>query len=428
MYQVDSRYLRPLKAAALKRQYEADYKSVESPSVWHGTNATVVPVEKIDQFNWIGQGGVFNSEGRCVAESIGECCVQPGSARKAEMYRDEKVVYCGYLIHHWGHFLMEGAARLWYFLENDTSIDKYVFVLDAGEKRDIQGNYKEFFTLLGIWDQLEIINQPVTYREIVVPELAFHRFGHYSPKFLDIFDSIVKHVSAPEKTFPKKIYMSRCALPKHKDVDFGFEAIDDFFQRNGYKILYPEQLSLSEMICYIQAADTVGAVSGSLLHNAMFAQQGKHLVVAERCAIIDDWLPPMVRIKELHITPVDTNIPIYTVAMSGPFIMGYNDLVEQYARDHGLVPPSPQYLNKKYLRSCFVGYMKSYQDLYRYRIFMEQYLLPEMDYHLEAYEYGCNFYGEYLRGEKPFLWHHYFEIHYWKQFAKRFLKHLGVKL
>ena len=27
-----------------------------------------------------------------------------------------------------------------------------------------------------------------------------------------------------------------------------------------------------------------------------------------------------------------------------------------------------------------------------------------------------------LDGKKPFLWHHYFELHYFKQFVKRILK------
>ena len=57
-------------------------------------------------------------------------------------------------------------------------------------------------------------------------------------------------------------------------------------------------------------------------------------------------------------------------------------------------------------------------------VFMEPYLIPEMDYHLEAYEYGAQFYKEYLNGSRPFLWHHYFEVHYWKQFVKRILKNL----
>lgn len=35
---------------------------------------------------------------------------------------------------------MEGVARLWYFLENDSSVDSYVFALDEGETREIKGN------------------------------------------------------------------------------------------------------------------------------------------------------------------------------------------------------------------------------------------------------------------------------------------------
>ena len=115
--------------------------------------------------------------------------------------------------------------------------------------------------------------------------------------------------------------------------------------------------------------------------------------------------------------------------MTGPFIMGYNDIVQRYAQDSHMVPPDPRFYSPKYYRSCFVGYMKSYQDLYRYQWFMEEYLLPEMDYHLEAYEYGVQFFGEYLNGSRPFRWHHYFELHYFKQFIKRVLKKLrGISL
>lgn len=335
---------------------------------------------------------------------------------------DEKVVYCGYLIHHWGHFLVEGVARLWYFLGNDPTVDKYVFALDEGEIREIKGNYKEFLTLLKIWDKLEFINTPTTYREVIVPDLAFRRFGYYSPKYLDIFNAVAENVMPQSAATPKNIYMSRSLLPKHKDLEFGFEALDNFFQKNGYTIVYPERVSLSQMIQYIRNADTVATVSGSLPQNMLFAKQGQRLLVLERCAFINDWQPPVDRIKELQTTYIDANIPIYTVPMTGPFIMGYNNLAELYAKDNGLVPPDSCFRTQKYFRSCFVGYMKSYQDLYHYQWFIEEYLLSEMDYHLEAYEYGAQFYKEYLNGSRPFRWYHYFEFHYFKQFVKRLLR------
>lgn len=172
---VDYRYLRPQKAAALKKQHEVAYEKRETPSVWQGKNATVLPVRKTDQFGWIGCGGVVDEDGNSVGISAVECCVKPCNSFESAEYRDKKVVYCGYLIHHWGHFLVEGVARLWYFLENDSSVDSYVFALDEGETREIKGNYKEFLTLLNIWDKLEFVNKPTTYREVIVPDLAFRR-------------------------------------------------------------------------------------------------------------------------------------------------------------------------------------------------------------------------------------------------------------
>lgn len=421
MYTLDDRYLRPKKAAAMRRQHVVPYECLNSPALWQGKNATILPVRKTDPLGWFGCGGVQDENGSCVDISAVECCVRPNPAPETGIFRDEKVVYCGYMIHHWGHFLVEGVARLWYFLENDASVDKYVFAVDEGEEPEIRGNYKEFFVLLGVWDKLEFINQPTTYREVIVPDLAFRRFGAYSPKYLDIFNAVAENVPPCGDT-PRKIYMSRSMLPKHKDVEFGFEALDDFFQKNGYTVVYPERVPLTQMIQYIRCADTVATVSGSLPQNMLFGKQGQKLTIVERCAIIDDWQPPVNRIKELQVTYIDANIPIYTVPMTGPFIMGYNDIARRYAADNHMVPPDARFCTKSYFRSCFVGYMKSYQDLYRYQWFIEEYLLPEMDYHLEAYQDGAAFYRDYLNGSRPFLWHHYFELHYWKQFIKRLLR------
>ena len=87
-------------------------------------------------------------------------------------------------------------------------------------------------------------------------------------------------------------------LPRHKEVDFGFEALDDFFRKNGYAVVYPERVPLTQMIRYIRNADTVATVSGTLPQNMLFGKQGQKLTILERCAFIDDWQPPVNRIKE----------------------------------------------------------------------------------------------------------------------------------
>ena len=139
-------------------------------------------------------------------------------------YRDLKVVYCGYLVNHWGHFLVEGITRLWYFMENDPTIDKYVFFLDENEEREIRGNYRIFLELLKIWDKLEIINKPTTYREVLVPELGIHCRKAYTPKLLKVFDAIAENVAAdPSWDTPEKIFYSRSQFSKGIPFEFGFD-------------------------------------------------------------------------------------------------------------------------------------------------------------------------------------------------------------
>ena len=424
MQRIDYQYLRPKKAEALKKWVDAPIEVRENPEIWQGKNATILPLRRDPSFGLLfGKGGVVDCDGNYVELSSIPLRVQYSYPFENPEYRDEKVVYCGYLVNHWGHYLIEGVTRLWYFLENDATIDKYVFFLDENEEREIKGNYREFLELLKIWDKLEIINKPTTYREVIVPERGIVCLKSYSPKLLSVFDTVAENVIPdPSWETPEKIYYSRSQFQKGMQFEFGFAALDNFFEKNGYTILYPEKVPLSRMIHYIRNAKVVASLSGSLPHNMLFANQGQKVEIVERLVISDDNQTDVNRMRELDVTYIDANIPVYTIDFVGPFIMGYTPELQRFAEDHGYLPPDDQYLTKKHYKKCFVKYMKSYQDLYRYNWYMQDWYGPFADSQYEGFLAGHEFFGEYLDGSRPFRWHHYFEWHYFKQFIKRILK------
>lgn len=424
MQRIDYQYLRPKKAEALKKWVDAPIEVRENPEIWQGKNATILPLRRDPSFGLLfGKGGVVDCDGNYVELSSIPLRVQYSYPFENPEYRDEKVVYCGYLVNHWGHYLIEGVTRLWYFLENDATIDKYVFFLDENEEREIKGNYREFLELLKIWDKLEIINKPTTYREVIVPERGIVCLKSYSPKLLSVFDTVAENVIPdPSWETPEKIYYSRSQFQKGMQFEFGFAALDNFFEKNGYTILYPEKVPLSRMIHYIRNAKVVASLSGSLPHNMLFANQGQKVEIVERLVISDDNQTDVNRMRELDVTYIDANIPVYTIDFVGPFIMGYTPELQRFAEDHGYLPPDEQYLTKKHYKKCFVKYMKSYQDLYRYNWYMQDWYGPFADSQYEGFLAGHQFFGEYLDGSRPFRWHHYFEWHYFKQFIKRILK------
>ncbi|MCI7809036.1 glycosyltransferase family 61 protein [bacterium] len=421
MLSIDYRYLRPKKAEALKAWYDAPVEVRENPEIWQGSNATILPLRRDDQLLF-GRGGVVDSDGNYVDLSAIPGRVQYAYPFENAEYRDETVVYCGYLVNHWGHFLIEGVTRLWYFLENDRRVDKYVFFLDEHEEREIKGNYREFLELLKIWDRLEIINRPTTYREVIVPELGIHMRTAYTPKLVKVFDAAADSVVPdPGWETPEKIYFSRSQFQKGLPFESGYDTLDNFFAKNGYTILYPEKVPLSRMIHYIRNAKVVASLSGSLPHNMLFANQGQRVEIVERLVISDDNQTDVNRMRQLQVTYIDASIPIYPVDFVGPLIMGYTDCLKRFAEDKGYAPPDGQYLTEKHDRRCFVKYMKAYVDLYNCNWFMADWYAPFADSLYEGFQAGQAHFGAYLNRKKPYRWYHYFEFHYWKQFVKRLL-------
>ena len=422
MYCLEDQYLRPKKAAHLRHWHTCHQEIRENLEVWHGNNATILPLRKDSRVQF-GLGGVVDCDGNYVDLSAIPGRVQYHYEFREPEYQDLKVVYCGYMINHWGHFLIEAVCRLWYFLERDETIDKYVFFLEENEQREIKGNYREFLQLLGIWEKVEFINRSVTYREVLVPELALRCMTYYSPKYREMFDVIADHVVPDPSWKPlEKIYFSRSQLSKGQSYEFGLEMLDDFFAKNGYTILYPEKVPLSQMIFYIRSSNVIASLSGTLPHNMLFARNGQKVEIIERCTLNIDNQVDVNRIRDLHAVYVDSNIPIYPIDFVGPFIMGYTPELKQFAEDNGYDAPDEKYLTPKYQKQCFVKYMKAYKDLYRYNWFMFDWYIPYTDYLLEAYRAGHQYFADYLDGRRPFLWHHYFEFHYFKQFIKRLLK------
>lgn len=424
MYNIDDTYLRPKKAASLKNMYATTFERKDELAVWSGKNATVLPLRKFDGDQLVfGRGGVVDESGEYVPLSGMESRLYLGYPFENPVFKEEKVVYCGYLINQWGHFLVEAVNRLWYVLENDTTVDKYVFMVHENEQRTLKGNYKEFFELLKIADKIEIINTPTTYREVIVPEMAFRCMKYYSPKYTDLYDAVAANVIPdPSWPSPEKIFLTRSQFTQGSIYEFGLDSLDNFYSKNGYTIIAPEKVSLSQLIYYIRNANEVASLSGSLQHNMLFAPMHKKHVILERLVINIDFTVSVNQMRQLDVTYIDANYPIYTVSTCGPFIMGYNEILERYARENQMLPPDAEFTSEKYLDKCFKQYMRSYQDNYRSRWYMADWYWEIADTLWEGYQDGYRYFADYLDGKKPYLREHYFQWHYFKQFIKRLLK------
>ena len=422
-YNFDFGYLRPKKAKSLKEWYDKPFKLRKDLEVFHLFNATILPCKKLPDDNLLfGRGGVIDENGKYFDISSIERRVQGLYEFSEYDQKDEKVVYCGYMVNQWGHFLVEGVCRLWYYLRNDTTIDKYVFFIDDGEYREIGGNYKEFLQLLGVWDKVEIINKPTRYKEVIVPELSRKRTEYYSQEYKDTFETVAKNVIVnPSWQTKDKIFLTRSNLSKAKEYEFGMEMLDSFFANNGYAIIAPEKLSLSELVFYLRNAKICSSIVGSGAHNVLFAQDELKVILVEKQALNDDDQVDINRIKQFDAVNID-GISLYPVNFSGPCLYVYEGLLKKYAEDNGMIAPDEKFYNGKYIKKCFQCYISRYLKDYGYHWYMMDWYCKYADYVYEEYSYGATYFDVYLSRKKPVFFHQFFQWHYIKQLMHQLLR------
>ena len=422
---IEYRYVRPKKAEILQQMNSQEFVNRTDLSCIYLNNALVLPVKK-DSVMPFGLGGVVDESGEYVQESGIPYRFGGGYDNIAEQYIDKKVVYCGCLVNHWGHFLIESVARLWYFLKNDSSIDEYVFVSEFSNKSQIKGNYKEFLELLGIYDRVQIVSKPTRFREVILPELGYMRGGYYSEDYKKIFN-VIRDRALVKKNFyiiePERLFLSRSIFAKKSEA--GVDMLDDFFLRNNYYVLRPENVSLSEIICLLNSVKTCAAESGTLPHNFLFCEDGKEVLIIERQDTVNETQIDIDRMKKLQVTYIDGFYTIYPVAVSfGPYYLAYNDYMKKYAQDYMLMSPSPRYLSERYSKKCISKYMRVYRSNYGYMWGIGKWQVTYAPLFWESYSDTCLDIGEYLSGRKAFKVSQCFRISYLKRMLSRIIRGL----
>lgn len=422
---IEYKYLRKQKAKRIRETYESSFAEKRELSAPVYSNSTILPVKKYhDKDLLFGYAGVLDENGKYIKESSIKKIIDFGYETKCDEIIDKKVVYCGYLVNHWGHFLVEAVARLWYYLENDDTIDSYVFVLDLDEEREIKNNYKEFFELLGIGDKLEIINKPQKYREVVVPQLGYSRAEYYSQQHKSVFEVVADNITidASWETYDK-IFFTRSGFSKAKQFEIGMDMLDSYFGNNGFKIVSPEKISLSQMIYLIRNAEVCANASGTLQHNMLFAKDDQTLLLIEKQPYTNDYSIDINRAKNLNVIYIDANLSIYPVDFgAGPFVLMYNKYLEQFTIDNSYCQPHSNYLHQRYKNKIFKQYMKTYVDYYGYQWIMKEEYYECVDYLYEAYLEALDTYNDYIRIKKPFKFVQIFDIRYIKGIIKRIIQ------
>lgn len=256
-------------------------------------------------------------------------------------YIDEDAIFIGNVFMQFGHFMLEHMNRAYAFLDKKYKKAKLVLINNT-DVRVVPEYMYNFLELLGAKrENIIILNQTTRFRNVFVPTQGFNIPVYSSEAFGKTYDTIAKN--APNTEEYEKIYVSRGALKQCRT--FGEGVVQKIFEKNGYKIIYPETLPLVQQIALVKNCKYLAGCAGTALHLALFMKPGGTVIQIKRNRLPKDNADIQNLIND-------------TKKLNGVFISGS---VERVKSNHSSSVPQIIGVNK-YMRQFFDAYGFKYSE------------------------------------------------------------------
>lgn len=338
-------YLDEVNRAQYVESAEKEYLDSTACNAETIANGIILPFKRPGEGEGISAGGgVLYEDGTWAKESAQRIVgaeidhgyeVNPDECQ----YVDKKVVYFGAFHPHWGHFLVEQVGRCWYLAHHKEEVqDLYVAYFRKNDicTSPLSGNYLEFLELLGVRkDHIIEVEEPTRFQEVILPELSCRMGIYHKKEYKETFDAIRDSIILNKKSY-SKIYFTRLKSKELRGTSLGEKRFEKLFRSNGYKTVAPEYLSLKEQVWLMKNCKELAAVSGTLPHNILFANDDIKTVILNRDIVINPYQMHINAIKGVEVTYVDACLALLPVFAGGPYLMMVNDNVIRYAQDFSL--------------------------------------------------------------------------------------------
>lgn len=333
-----------------------------------------------------------------------------GHVRSDIRHLDGKVLYAGYIRTQWGHFLMNSTARLWpLFTGAVEEADHILFFTDTMSEIELKGNYKEFLELAGIASKAVITHNAVNVDELIVPEISFEHTQSFSRETIAVFEAVKKAALKGETTIKTKdILLTRSALPGAAKDEINISWIDELFAQNGFEIVSPEKISLSELIRILSGARKVASLSGSTAHNFLFADPRSEFIIVERTAVNNTFQIGLNIMADLNCTTIDAfRLPAIAPSTGRLFLYGLTSCLESFIKDNNWKKPVfKDHPGRR--RRELLYFLKLYRRHYGYITGLEVWATEDLPSVAEAYHESFEYYRPWLERRRPLFLKDYF--------------------
>lgn len=302
-------------------------------------NGVILPYKMTDKGPG---GGVLDDKGKFIGStSLHNCCGCGYDFPKIERNAESTVIYLGMFHEIWGHCLTDNIRRLWFlkssiYIENFSKC-KLVFV--PMENFEFGASSRKLLEILGFHaDDFLPITRITRYNAIILPDESFFTPDGDSRYFTSEYRAMIDQVRAYarkhyKRTPYKKVYFSYKNYTHFKQ--FGEERLEKYFHSKGYKVLYPEKLTLEEQLNVLINCDSFASTVGSCSHNILFLRDHTKVILIPRANYLTGYQLTLDQVHDLDITYIDSTLSLFAARCpwEGPFYYFVSGKLMDYFKD-----------------------------------------------------------------------------------------------
>ncbi|SFF76566.1 glycosyltransferase 61 family protein [Methylobacterium sp. yr596] len=218
-------------------------------------------------------------------------------------------------VSHWvyGHWLLDIWSRYWSAVSvlGDHAkkyklalpIDSPVYAINI--LRDVFGVREDQII------KFDATNDIIRSKTLIAPSLL-HNSYNFHPKFSDYINQFIRTYTTNERGLPEKIYLSRRKFRSNsKSARRSIadeEQIENLFINQGFAVLYPEEVSFSQQVRYLNNCKILAGEAGSALHNAAFSKRGSVTISLSSINDVQYKLAAAFGHHLLTVNPINTSV------------------------------------------------------------------------------------------------------------------------
>ena len=248
-------------------------------------------------------------------------------------YVDEEVLYFGNVYPQFGHFLLEHMNRGWGVLRPEFKHCKVVLI--NNKQLDSVPEYMfELIRILGVKrENVIVLDKTMQFKRVIIPHQGFNIPIMSSVEFGETYAAMADNAHGPSYD---KVYLSRDKLTQRRTL--GEAQIQRIFEKNGFKIIYPETLPLEQQIAAVKNCRFLAGCAGTAMHLALFMPAGGTVVQLKRnsmdscSADIQYLINQTIGLRSVFVSPSIEEVPTGHFT-NAPQIIAVNKYMKQFFDD-----------------------------------------------------------------------------------------------